>query len=649
MSDTKRPTNPLVEEILNLYFPVLDHGFVSICDYMGGDQEIESAARVSYGAGTRKTNQTKGLIRYLKRHAHCYTPEMEVLTIRGWIRWDQCNEYETFLVPNTINKSFTLETLKVEEFDYNDEVYSFNNNRMSYNVTKDHTMWFKKRKFWKNITPSLFEKVKIQNMGTSGHFEPSGNYFLFNKNGYCCPKMQFIAFYLGDGHYHSKNKIKFHFKKNRKKEYLEKLCNILNIDYKKTQSEAHKNGNVYSMCIPDFLINFLEEHIEARSKEKQFNINKIKLLNDNEIRGLFDGLINSDGCIKKDRPQIEFGVTSYNLSKIFELLSTLLGIDSHFTDAKIIKSFPGKRITLEARKQYFNKKKYNGKVYCTTTSTGLLAVRGDQTKFGFICGNSTPSEMVELKFHICCPIFIMRQWIRHRMSSTNEYSGRYSLMPMMFYTPEKENFALQSKNNNQGRAEVANETFYKETVEKWNKLREQNADLYENLTEADLARELARIDLPLSTYTQFYWKINLHNLFHFLKLRVDSHAQFEIQEYGKIIAGMVKRVAPLSYEAWMDYDVLGIHLSRMELNAIKNFINIESTQDGKKYIDTSNYSSPIFEDDASIGSVREFNELINKFSRNNDIPNFDLDLSKAKNGLYFEEKMLAAVPKIDKK
>src|SRR6266404_5640553 len=156
--------------------------------------------------------------------------------------------------------------------------------------------------------------------------------------------------------------------------------------------------------------------------------------------------------------------------------------------------------------------------------------------------HSTPSEMVELKFHICCPIFVMRQWIRTRTSSFNEYSGRYSLMPMLFYTPEKENFAYQSKNNNQGRGKETDDEFYNQTISKWNKLREENSELYQDLTENDLARELARIDLPLSTYTQFYWKINLHNLFHFLKLRIDAHAQFEIQEYGKIIAGMVKRL-----------------------------------------------------------------------------------------------------------
>lgn len=262
--------------------------------------------------------------------------------------------------------------------------------------------------------------------------------------------------------------------------------------------------------------------------------------------------------------------------------------------------------------------------------------------------HSTPSEMIELKFHICCPIFVMRQWIRHRTSSTNEYSGRYSLMPMLFYTPKKENFALQSKNNNQGRAEIAGEEFYHQTISQWNKLREDNAQLYENLTENDLARELARIDLPLSTYTQFYWKINLHNLFHFLTLRVDPHAQFEIQEYGKIIAGMVKRVAPLSYEAWIDYDTNGSHLSRMELDVLKKYIQVGSNQQGDKYLDSISNSATYSKDVSDI-SKREFEELLNKFTRDNSVPNFELDLTKAKDGLYFEERMLAAVPKIDKK
>lgn len=188
--------------------------------------------------------------------------------------------------------------------------------------------------------------------------------------------------------------------------------------------------------------------------------------------------------------------------------------------------------------------------------------------------HTTPSEMVELKFHCCMPIFIARQWIRHRTASVNEISGRYSLLPMEFYCPAKERLQTQSENNKQGSSgkqlsdELTSDFEFRQEV-----AHNLSAANYEWMTEHDFAREIARIDLPLSTYTQWYWKIDLHNLMHFLTLRVDSHAQWEIQEYGRVIAGMLKEVAPISYEAWIDYDVCGARFSRMELSVIKEFID----------------------------------------------------------------------------
>ncbi len=187
--------------------------------------------------------------------------------------------------------------------------------------------------------------------------------------------------------------------------------------------------------------------------------------------------------------------------------------------------------------------------------------------------HTTPSEMVELKFHCCMPMFIARQWIRHRTANVNEYSGRYSLMPMLFYTPEADQLQTQSRQNNQGRSGAAvTSDQYDRAKQLWENGRKASVEAYEWLTGQEIARELARIDLPLSTYTQWYWKIDLHNLLHFLTLRVDSHAQWEIQEYGRVMAGMLKRVAPLSYEAWIDYDVCGGHLGRLELEALRKLI-----------------------------------------------------------------------------
>jgi thymidylate synthase (FAD) len=257
--------------------------------------------------------------------------------------------------------------------------------------------------------------------------------------------------------------------------------------------------------------------------------------------------------------------------------------------------------------------------------------------------HTTPSEMLELKFHCCMPMFIARQWIRHRAASVNEYSGRYSLMPMLFYTPGPEQLQTQSRTNNQGRSGTpVSPAQYAESVARWNEIRRLSRDAYEQMTSADMARELARIDLPLSTYTQWYWKIDLHNFLHFLKLRVDRHAQWEIQEYGRVLAGMLKRVAPHSYEAWIDYDVCGARVSRMELDALRRLVQVK---DGGLVAQPGSLS-PAELDGLGLAK-REVIELLQKLEPE-AAPDFELDLSKAKSSEWFAEEFQKAVPKMDK-
>lgn len=256
--------------------------------------------------------------------------------------------------------------------------------------------------------------------------------------------------------------------------------------------------------------------------------------------------------------------------------------------------------------------------------------------------HTTPSEMVELKFHCCMPMFIARQWIRHRTASVNEYSGRYSLMPMLFYTPAEQQLQTQSTSNNQGRSgDAVSQSEYQEAIQRWNQIREQSVQAYEWMTQQEIARELARIDLPLSTYTQWYWKIDLHNLLHFLTLRADPHAQWEIQEYGRVMAGMLKRVAPVSYEAWLDYDVCGDRLSRMELEVLRKLIRV---QDGA--LKASGEVSQEELQDFGLPK-RERAELLSKLQPK-PLPDFELDLSQAKTAEYFAEHFAAAVPSVDK-
>lgn len=246
--------------------------------------------------------------------------------------------------------------------------------------------------------------------------------------------------------------------------------------------------------------------------------------------------------------------------------------------------------------------------------------------------HSSPSELVNLKFHMCAPIFVLRQFFRHRTLSANEYSSRYSLMPMLFYTPNKELFQTQSQTNKQGRGDVLDDDKYKSALDLWSRHRKEAVSIYEDLISGDVARELARIDLPLSTYSQLYFTMNLRNLFHFLSLRTDLHAQYEIRAFADVIAGIVKRVVPISYEAWVDYDLCGKQFSRIELMAIEEFGRTGSMSHARLI---------------ELGlSKREADEYIKKTSIQNRMPDFELDLTQAKTAEYFEQKMLDASPSI---
>ncbi|MSU88000.1 FAD-dependent thymidylate synthase [Rhodobacteraceae bacterium 2CG4] len=209
---------------------------------------------------------------------------------------------------------------------------------------------------------------------------------------------------------------------------------------------------------------------------------------------------------------------------------------------------------------------------------GTKKARNDEGLIRYLMRHwhSTPFEMCELKLHVKLPVFVARQWIRHRTANVNEYSARYSILDREFYIPDPAHLAAQSTANNQGRGEVLHGDEAARVLEILKADSTRAYDNYEAMLSQDgqqgLARELARMNLPANIYTQWYWKVDLHNLFHFLRLRADAHAQYEIRAYADAICEMVRDWVPAAYAAFEDYRLNSVQISGKGLNALRRML-----------------------------------------------------------------------------
>ncbi len=210
---------------------------------------------------------------------------------------------------------------------------------------------------------------------------------------------------------------------------------------------------------------------------------------------------------------------------------------------------------------------------------GTRTVRDDRGLLRYLLrhGHTTPFEMVELKFLVRLPIYIARQWIRHRTASVNEYSARYSIVPDEYHLPAPGEVRRQSARNRQGRGEPLDLAVGESFRADLDRISKEAYQAYEKALSQGVARETARMLLPVSYYTQWYWKINLHNLFHFLGLRLDPHAQEEIRQYAAVVASLARTVAPTCYEAFEEFQLLGMRFSARELQAIRALLEGQDT------------------------------------------------------------------------
>ena len=233
---------------------------------------------------------------------------------------------------------------------------------------------------------------------------------------------------------------------------------------------------------------------------------------------------------------------------------------------------------------------------------GTKSVQNDEGLIRYLMRHwhSTPFEMCEIKLHVKLPVFVARQWIRHRTANVNEYSARYSILDREFYIPAPDALNAQSVVNNQGRGALLEGEEAARVLEILKTDANRAYDNYETMISEDgqagLARELARMNLPTNIYTQWYWKVDLHNLFHFLRLRADAHAQYEIRVYADAIAAMIADWVPAAYSAFEDYRMGGAQLSAKGLDCLRRMLKGEAVTQ-----ETSGMSK---------GEWREFESLI---------------------------------------
>lgn len=674
MTETRRPTSPGAEEILGLYFPVLDHGFVSLVDYMGTDECIERAARVSYGYGTRKAQLTRGLLRYLRRHLHTTPTEMVELKFhccmpmfvaRQWIR----------------HRTACLAGDALLYFDLPGAEKRGRRQRYNVSIADFHRMWTKGTEH-----PTAKKKPLY-----ISRIDPDHEYTIPELARRVGRREETLREYVRSGALESRRVVPTSprapsiFVPGRAWHAFALRQPTVRVDMRgrlssmRLRSCDEQTGEITHTKVADVW----ESGVKPVFRVTLENGYSLKMSKDHRClteRGWLT-LAEATGLRRSERG----GVTWRSDAPAFSVNGAPAYRDREWLSARRAEGLSIDEIAARAGISYHSVRKYlklYGLSYSPREKARLagLAQRGQRRtsrarraltpehleilrrarsgpasnfwkggmstrlvrQFSKVARIEYVGDEMTYDLEVAGPYhnFVANGFVVH--NSVNEYSGRYSLMPMLFYTPSEQQLQTQSAKNNQGRSgQSVPAEKYAEATARWNEVRRLSQSAYEWMTTQEMARELARIDLPLSTYTQWYWKIDLHNLQHFLKLRVDSHAQWEIQEYGRVMAGMLKKLAPHSYEAWIDYDVCGSRMSRMELDALRKLVSPNGdalTATGQKL------ERPALE---ALGlSKREQDELIAKLGPA-DRPDFELDMAQAKPAEYFAERMNAAVPKLD--
>jgi len=551
------------------YIPVLDKGYVKLIEHWGGgeakDHEsgIIEAARQSTDGNFKGWDNDAKLLKYLWTNKHCYDSKTEVLTDRGFVPWPEVCEDDLLYTHDPKTDSSTYEhPTALQVFDHSGDMYKVSHGGVDLLVTPNHKMFVKRierkpsgKQGWQDnwnleAAEALGDHSMIRYRKHSKHSESrcsSFNHLGFGEIRDRLAFASFCAFFIGDGHAGgtAANGVTFHLRKQRKIDYLAGLC------FRLGWVVENLANDTFVVRGDDFRARFRDSFYDNNEKSAPDWF----VYQDSEFcKAALDGFRQSDGTAK--RGTWSFCTTSELIREAFQAIAVHAGESvsvgqPRLTDNPNHKPLHRLMICSRMREPVINQGKINtsreqyvGKVYCATTRTGVLMVRRN----GKIClsGNSTPFEFAGAVFEIQAPIMVFREWMRHRTQSFNELSARYVEMKPMFYIPSDERLAAggQSKTNKQasGQPLDADVVSMSRTVIEQSGMRAYQE--YQTLLDHGVARELARLVLPVNIYSRMRVAANLRNWCAFLTLREAPNAQWEIREFAGALAGSLATIFP---------------------------------------------------------------------------------------------------------
>jgi thymidylate synthase (FAD) len=555
--------------------PVLDHGFVRLDDAMADDLSVVNGARVSFAKHKAEMDDSDaGLIRFLMRERHgCFDDATEVLTHLGWKAWPEVHGKELFATRSIDGQLEYQPALQLVRKEFRGHMLGFRGASIDLLVTPDHRVLANPmttregrqsprfrlqpahQVLWKahrHTATAAWEGESLEEFDFDGVRLPAA------------PFLRFVGFFIGDGNLPPyANHVQFNLRRSREIAFLGRTAGEAGLELKRW-------GVRYAVPVTPSMRSLLEACYLAREK-----VIPRRLLDMGRplLQALWEGLRESDGSLQHRRgaDRETFSTTSRELADGVQILALKLGRSASIRPHKVRPGDghygrkPRWRVTLyaprnsspalcrtrEAARSQMGIENYDGLIHCVQVPNGTLYVRRN----GYpIWSGNTPFEHNSFRFHIRAPIFVAREWFRHRISSFNEFSMRYAKATDEFYVPEPEDVRSQVGKPGAYSFEPVSEEVAERTREELRAVYEAAYSAYERLVELGVARELARAALPVGAYTEFYWTVNARALMNFLSLRNSETAQREIRLFAEACERFLAERMPVTYAAFVAND-----------------------------------------------------------------------------------------------